>query len=362
MEAVKHHHHFRPELIEPSDRVALCERYVIDLLLSTSLPDSKRESSIAWELKHSAGVTQMARLLARKRGLPMDTCTVGSLLHDIYVIMDGKYKDHAHLGAPIAVSILSEVGGFEPEEADQVFRTVYYHSDKDDWSDDPFKEFGKDADILDIFLYPGPYAEYLMIKSIPVLSHYLMRAKKIWAELRLPADPRYNLLENYSPSWFEQLFSTSSQAMEKVLAYILQLASFPKETGWCPPSFCLLPSNSIVSSLFEFYGTRPTWGFYGNRDSWEAFLEGSFDSELSSSHEAMLKEMRQSISGGARGVITKWRSTSTDWKLEYYVNSRQIVNDLSNARAIVFWPLADLYEIIDSPSNSARLRELGVID
>jgi hypothetical protein len=304
----------------------------------------------------------MARLLARKRGLPMDTCTVGSLLHDIYVITEGTYKDHAHLGAPIAASILREVGGFDPEETDQVFRIVYYHSDKDDWSDDPFKEFGKDADILDIFLYPGPYAEYLMIKSLPVLSHYLLRAKKIWTELGLPADPRYNLLENYSPSWFEQLFSISPAAMEKVLASILHLTSFPKETGWCPPSFCLLSGNSITSSLFEFHGSGPTWGFYGNRHSWEAFLDGASDSELSR-HKAVLTEMRQSISGRARGVISEWQSVLPDLKPEERTKAQQLVNNShSDERAIVFWPLADLYEVINSPSDSTRLRELGVIN
>lgn len=361
MEPVKHHHHFRKDLIEPSDRVALCEWYVVDVLLNTSIPDSQRESSIAWELKHHTGVTQMARLLARKRGLPMETCTVGSLLHDIYVIIEGKYKDHAHLGAPIATRIMGEVGGFEPEEIDQVFRTVYYHSDKDDWSDDPFKEFGKDADILDIFLYPGPYAEYLMIKSLPVLSHYLLRAKRIWTELGLPEDPRYNLLENYNPAWFERLFSISPEAMEKVLASILYLTSLPKESGWCPPSFCLLLGDAIVAAMFEFYGSRPTWGFYGNRHTWNMFLESALDSDLSSSDKAMLTKLKQSISGGGRGVISEWRSVVPKLKSDDLKTS-QLVNQASNSeRAIVFWPLADLFEIIDSPSNSNRLRELGVI-
>src|ERR1051325_106157 len=116
MELAKRHHHFKKALIEPTDRVSLCERYVIDSLLNSSLPDSQRESSIAWELKHHAGVTQMARLLARKRGLPIDVAAVGALLHDIYVILYGTYKDHAHQGGPIAVDILGQIGGFSPEE------------------------------------------------------------------------------------------------------------------------------------------------------------------------------------------------------------------------------------------------------
>jgi hypothetical protein len=148
--------------------------------------------------------------------------------------------------------------------------------------------------------------------------------------------------------------------MEKVLAAILRLASYPKETGWCPPSFCLLLGDAIVAAMFEFYGSRPTWAFYGNRLTWNAFLEGALDSDLSTSDKAMLKEMKQSISGGGRGVISEWKSSVPN--LEPDPKARQLVNQSTNSeRAIVFWPLADLYEVIDSPSNSIRLRELGVV-
>src|SRR5947209_4174533 len=104
MNQLKEYHHFKKDMIESSDRVSRSERYVVDLLLNSKLSDSQRESSTAFELKHQADVTQMARILARKRGLPVDACSVGALLHDIYVIVDGKYQDHAHLGGPIAKS------------------------------------------------------------------------------------------------------------------------------------------------------------------------------------------------------------------------------------------------------------------
>lgn len=352
MELVKHHHHFRKELIDPSDRVALCERYIIDVLLTTTLPDSKRESSIAWELKHHSGVTQMARLLARKRGLPLDTCTLGAMLHDVYVIVHGSYTNHAHLGAPIATQILGEIGGFNSEETDQVFRVVYDHSDKHIWSDDPFKEFGKDADILDIFLYPGPYAEYLLIKPLPILYNYLARAKKIWAELGLPVDPRYDLLKNYSPAWFSHLFSATPEQVEDILAIMLHAASLPKEDGHSPPAFCLLPKLVNGSLVFEFYG---------NQSSWEEFYETAPEDLFGGLKTAVLGKLLTNPSStvidgtkallSAQGVDPDALSTAR----------RLLETSNKDSRAFVFWPLSDLYEVIDNVSDSARLRELGVV-
>ncbi len=55
-----------------------------------------------WEFKHSAGCCQIARILAQKRGLDITICETAALLHDIYVIFEGKYANHAKLGEPIA--------------------------------------------------------------------------------------------------------------------------------------------------------------------------------------------------------------------------------------------------------------------
>jgi hypothetical protein len=353
MELVKHHHHFRKELIEPSDRVALCERYIIDELLTTTLPDSGRESSIAWELKHHSGVTQMARLLARKRGLPLDTCTVGALLHDVYVIVHGSYANHAHLGAPIAARILGEVGGFDSEETNQVFRIVYDHSDKHILSDDPFEEFGKDADILDIFLYPGPYAEYLLIKPLPVLYHYLARAKKIWAEIGLPTDPRYDLLKNYSPSWFSHLFSATHGLIKDILATLLHASSLPKEGGYSPPAFCLLPKSVNGSLVFEFHG---------NKSSWEEFCEIVPEDLFPSSSRAALGKL---LTTPPSTIIDMAEALLSPHGLNpeaVSTASHLLESPDNNHRAFIFWPLSDLYEVIDNASDSTRLRELGVVN
>lgn len=345
MELIRRHHHFRADLIEPTDRVARCERYVIDALLTTSLPDSERESSIAWELKHQAGITQMARLLGRKRGLPLDVCSVGALFHDIYVILHGLYSDHAHLGAPIAVQVVSEIGGFSPEEKEQIHRIVYHHSDKHIPSGNALEEFGKDADILDIFLYPGPFGEYLLTKPLPRFVHYLNRAATVWTELGLPNDPRFDLLAGYRDPWFQKLATFSPKFLSRLIEAVFALSHLPKEYGACPPALCLLTEKAVDGNSVSFYGNRGSWGQYLDRKLTDA-IAASTGSEIqllkaliTARREARASQRTASVSGTSAAVMAAV---------------------LGGDKAVVFWPLADLYETVELGRGEARLAELGI--
>lgn len=173
------------------------------MLLDSTVGDDARESSICFELKHSSAVTQFGRLLARRRGLPPEICAAGGLLHDIYVIVDGGYSDHAHKGAPIAREMCEKVGGFSESQILDIESIVYNHSDKHLVSENPFAEFGKDIDVLDAFLYPGAFEWYLANKPLPVFQHYLARAQRVWAELEVPADPGFASLDDYEPNWLD---------------------------------------------------------------------------------------------------------------------------------------------------------------
>jgi hypothetical protein len=203
-------HHYNDRALDSElTRVERLERRVItSLLKSTALPDCERESSVAFELKHSSGTLQFARALARKRLLNPDTAAAGALLHDIYVIEEGKYKDHAALGAPIARDYMEQVGGFTEQEIVDAEILVKAHSDKHVWSDNPYSEFGKDVDVLDCFLYPGAFDYYLLHKPFSVFFHYLKRAKCMWRDLNLPAEPIHTLLDEYEPgAWMPVSFS-----------------------------------------------------------------------------------------------------------------------------------------------------------
>lgn len=203
MQQLQAFHHYSSAHPGPRTPVERLEERVVEMLLETDVPDERRESSVCFELKHSSAVTQFARLLARRRGLPVEVCAAGGLLHDIYVIVDGNYGEHAAKGAPIACAMVEEVGGFSESQIRDIESIVRNHSDKHLGSDDPFAEFGKDVDVLDCFLYPGAFEWYLANKPLDIFRHYLSRAERVWGELGVPAEPGFALLDDYRRPWLD---------------------------------------------------------------------------------------------------------------------------------------------------------------
>ncbi len=181
-QASKDFHHYKGNELSRSEKV---ERKVAELLLASQLADSERESSIIWELKHSSGCAQIARILAQKRNLDVEISEVSSILHDIYVIVEGKYKDHAKLGAPIAEDILKEVGGFSDDEIGRITQAVVHHSEKEIYSDDPYIELVKDVDVFDCSLYKGAEGFYRIHKPEEIVKEYINRIRTIRKELGL---------------------------------------------------------------------------------------------------------------------------------------------------------------------------------
>lgn len=185
MSKLKDYHHYKGSDMSASEKV---ERRVVQLLLTTNLPDSRRESSIVWELKHSSGCCQIARILAQKRRLDMEIAEVASLMHDIYVIVTGKYKDHAKLGAPIAEKVLREIGGFSEKDIKTITSAIAHHSEKEIYTKDPYVELVKDVDVFDCSLYKGVEGYYKLHKPLPIFKEYAKRIKAIRKELGLPPE------------------------------------------------------------------------------------------------------------------------------------------------------------------------------
>jgi hypothetical protein len=214
MDPIARHHHFRKNQIPAYDRVARLEAQVVDILVTSDVPDERRDSSIAWELKHQAAVTQFARMLAARRSLDGELCAVGALLHDIYTIETGSYENHARRGGPIARQMLSESGGFSTTDANVICDIVENHSDKQTRSNDPYVEFGKDVDILDCFLYPHALDEYLLTKPLPIVVHYLARAKQVWTELGMSPLPGFDVLDEFSQDgWLVERATVAKDAL-----------------------------------------------------------------------------------------------------------------------------------------------------
>jgi HD superfamily phosphodiesterase len=176
-------HHYKGDNLTPTEKV---ERQFVELLIKSSLPDEHRESSIVWELKHSSGCCQIARILAQKRGLDVEISEVAALLHDIYVAVEGKYSNHAILGAPLAEKLLNEIGGFTPEQVKTIGEAVAQHSQKEVYSDNPYAELVKDVDVFDCSLYSGSEDYYRLHKPPEIVDEYVKRTKAVREELGLP--------------------------------------------------------------------------------------------------------------------------------------------------------------------------------
>jgi putative nucleotidyltransferase with HDIG domain len=174
-------HHFEGKEL---NRVEGIQQLIIkEILASEKLDDS--ESSKTWELKHSSGVIQMARLLAEKRGIDTELAVVAASLHDISTIQSGSYDEHASRGAVIAKEILEKTKLFSDQEITTICKMIAEHSNKHLYSDNKLVELMKDADTLDCFLYDkNIYDE----KPPEKLKEYLKRFIALRQELNLPAD------------------------------------------------------------------------------------------------------------------------------------------------------------------------------
>ena len=174
------YHHFKGNKLNRSESV---QRKVIQLILNSKLTDKKRESSKIFELKHSSGCTQVGRILAEIRGLNKEYSELICVLHDIYVIVKGKYKDHAHLGAQIAEKILRSTKKFSEREIKLLTEAIFHHSDKHIYTKNPYVELAKDADTLDCFLYDNVEGYYTSNKPPKVAKEYFKRIIKLRKEM-----------------------------------------------------------------------------------------------------------------------------------------------------------------------------------
>ena len=178
--------HFKGKYLTRSEKI---QKKVTDLLLESKLSDSQRESSLIWELRHSAGVCQIGRILAQKRKLDIEIAEIISILHDVYSIVSGSYKMHAQRSSEIANNILKDSKEFKSEEIEIIVEAVAHHSEKDIYSDKPYVELIKDADVFDCSLYQRAYSGYKLYKSKEIFDETVKRVKKVRKELALPVKP-----------------------------------------------------------------------------------------------------------------------------------------------------------------------------
>ena len=123
-------------------------RTEIDVILLNRKNENERPEGYI----HLYGVAQNCTLLAIKRGLDIELCTIMGLLHDIYTYKFGYVKEHALLGSIEAENMLRDLEIFSVEEIEIVKNAISHHSDKKT-EHDKYSELLKDADLLQNSLY-----------------------------------------------------------------------------------------------------------------------------------------------------------------------------------------------------------------
>ncbi len=257
------------------------------------------------------------------------------------------------------MQILHEIGGFSDEELDQISRIIYNHSDKHIWTDDPLQEIGKDVDVLDCFLYEGAFDYYLGHKPLPIFKEYLKRAKKVWKELKLPLDARFDLLDGYKSSWFQNIQTMPLRLVRDVLAVLLELSEFKKNLGVYPPPFSIV----VESEEGKFYADQKKWTNYVERIATES--KGLIPDKTSKVFGSVLREflkkepdikmINQPQFLVKSGIVTKENFE----KATRILLRTQDTLDLKSY-ALLFWPLLDTYELLYDEKMGNRLQEVGV--
>ena len=125
---------------------------------------------------HLYGVSAVSALLAARRGLDVELCATAGMLHDLSSYETGDSTDHACRSASRAGELLTEAGGFSPDEISAIARAISLHSAKGK-VDDALAELLKDADVLQHYLYNPSLENTREAKG---------RLKALFAELGLP--------------------------------------------------------------------------------------------------------------------------------------------------------------------------------
>ena len=135
------------------------------------MTDEGRDLPIRWNVMHMYSSSQLAKVLALRRGLDLELAAIAAALHDIAVIMTGKTERHAQTAEQHVRDAIARYNNGPwvklpkiPEaEEDMLVEAITRHSDKDVCTGNPLVELLKDVDSLDRYLHgaktEGAYLE-----------------------------------------------------------------------------------------------------------------------------------------------------------------------------------------------------------
>ena len=140
-------------------RLNKIQKIILEEVLNSTIDE--RDQPLEWSIKHVFSCSQLAKLLAHRRGLDIELSGIAGAIHDIAIIKTGIFKDHGPLGAPMVEKMLREynnrygveIGMITEEEIKLIVEATIQHTEKKKYTDKKFIELIKDVDSLDRFLH-----------------------------------------------------------------------------------------------------------------------------------------------------------------------------------------------------------------
>jgi len=144
---------------------------ILDMLIEEmrNLTNENRDQSIEWSINHVYSCSQLAKLLAVKRGLDPEIAAIAGAIHDLAIIKTGKFENHGPAGDAYIRNLIhkynadfgNKFGLIENEEIEIIVLASVHHSEKTIFTDNGYIELIKDVDSLDRFLHgKDTYAHY----------------------------------------------------------------------------------------------------------------------------------------------------------------------------------------------------------
>lgn len=100
---------------------------------------------------HLHGVSEIARMIAYRRGLDSELLSIAGLLHDLFAYVKDQEDDHARYGCEYAKKLLKSSKLYKKSEIDTICTGILYHSAKG-IKHSKFDEALKDADVLQHYM------------------------------------------------------------------------------------------------------------------------------------------------------------------------------------------------------------------
>ncbi len=146
------------------------------------LDDIDRDLPLRWSAMHMYTTSQIAKIIAIKRGLNPELAGLIAAMHDIAVVKTKRTKNHA-IAAENFINELIDLYNnksrknlpeITKEEKELIIEAVIHHSEKNVKTENKYIELIKDVDSFDRYLH-----------GIETTDEYLERCNDIYKELFL---------------------------------------------------------------------------------------------------------------------------------------------------------------------------------